>query len=315
MHKAFPLLSDRAASKRVRTEELTFLSRPVEVFPHYHVVHSEKSEKTARTVSPFVVSRSLTATLGTGYKVTKMASGDLLLELRDKTQFDKIKNLVTFGDVPITVTPHRSMNSARGVVSDTDLLDLSESELLEGWKDQHVTNVKRIVIRRNNQEIPTKHLILTFATSELPQSIETGYTKTTIRPYIPNPRRCFQCQRFGHGSLSCRGRPTCPKCGVQGHASDTCNETPHCVNCDGDHAAYSRSCPTWKKEKDIISLKVRENIPFKEARRRCSAFHGPTYAHASRRPPPLSQLTQSEPAAVAAAPWWQQLSLLHLTSH
>lgn len=101
------------------------------------------------------------------------------------------------------------MNSARGVLSDTGLLDLSETELLEGWKDQNAINVKQIVIRRNNQEISTKHLILTFAASELPQSIETGYTKTPIRPYIPNPRRRFQCQRFGNGSQSCRARPTC----------------------------------------------------------------------------------------------------------
>lgn len=219
MQRSFPLLNDRAASKRVRTEEFSFFSRPKEVFPRYHVVHSEKPNKTARTVSPFIVSRSLTATLGDGYKVTKMASGDLLLELRDKTQFDKLKNLATFGDIPISVTPHRSMNSARGVVSDTDLLDLTEAELLEGWKEQNVTNVKRIVIRRNNQEIPTKHLVLTFATSELPQTIETGYTKTPIRPYIPNPRRCYQCQRFGYGSQSCRGRPACAKCSAQGHIS------------------------------------------------------------------------------------------------
>lgn len=233
-----------------------------------------------------------------------MASGDLLLEVIDKHQFGKLNGLVSFGDIPVTVTPHRSMNSVLGVVSDMDLLDLTEAELLEGWQNQNVTHVQRIVIRRDNKEIPTKHLVLTFASSDLPETIETGYTKISVRPFIPNPRRCFQCQRFGHGSQSCRGRPTCAKCGSQEHASDACEEVPHCINCSGAHPAYSRSCPQWRKEKDIISLKVRENISFKEARRRCSPFHG-TYADAARQgaaphlPPPHARPAVSRPLAVA----------------
>ena len=306
---AFPGLLDRLPQKRGRTDDiLNLFTRPKDIFPRFQVVHSERTEKLARTISPFVVAKTLTNTIGPGYKVTKMPSGDLLLELRDKEQHNRLGKLVTFGDVPVTVSPHRSMNTVRGVVSEADLIDLSETELLEGWKEQNVTNVQRIVMRRDNKEIPTKHLILTFELSELPQTIETGYTKIAVRPYIPNPRRCYQCQRFGHGSQSCRGRLTCAKCGVQGHASDNCEATPHCVNCDGEHPAYSRSCPSWKREKEMITLKVRENISFREARKRCSPFHTTTYADAalqgavSQRPLPPAQPARSELSLVAPAP-------------
>ncbi|XP_037526094.1 uncharacterized protein LOC119403220 [Rhipicephalus sanguineus] len=199
------------------------------------------------------------------------------------------------------------MNTVRGVISDDDLLNLTEEELLEGWKEQNVTQVQRIKIKRENKEIPTKFLIITFASTVLPESLETGYTKTRIRPYIPNPRRCFKCQRFGHGSQSCRGRLTCAKCGNHEHSSDTCDNPLHCPNCEGEHAAYSRASPTWKKEKDIITLKYKENISFREARRRCSPFYGTFYADAARRgaapqrPPPQVQLARSEPF-VAPAP-------------
>ncbi|XP_075746347.1 uncharacterized protein LOC119171694 isoform X1 [Rhipicephalus microplus] len=308
MHKAFPLLSDRASSKRVRTEDINFFMRPRQTFPRFHVIHCEKTNKQARTVSPFVVARSLTETLGAGYKVTKMASGDLLLEIHEQNQFDKLNTLTTFGDTPISITPHRSMNSSRGVVSDVDLLELTEAELLEGWKSQNVTNVQRIKIRRDQKEIPTKHLVLTFASSDLPETIQTGYTKTSVRPYIPNPRRCFQCQKYGHGSKTCRGRQTCAQCGVLGHVSENCKQPPHCVNCEGNHAAYSRSCTYWKKEKEIITLKVKENITFKEARRRVAPFYGATYADAARQgapphqPSPLPRPAHSEPVVVAPAP-------------
>lgn len=65
----------------------------------------------------------------------------------------------------------------------------------------------------------------------------------------------------------------CAKCGTTGHSSDDCNnDEVHCANCDGSHPAYSRACPAWKKEKEIITVKVKENITFREARQRISSL-------------------------------------------
>ncbi|XP_072140736.1 uncharacterized protein [Dermacentor andersoni] len=59
--------------------------------------------------------------------------------------------ILSFGDVPVNVTPHRTMNTSRGVVFDSDLIDLTEAELLEGWGDQNVISVKRIKMRGQSQ--------------------------------------------------------------------------------------------------------------------------------------------------------------------
>lgn len=308
MATQFPPLPDRSL-KRARNEAtFRFFVQSKENFPKYHVIHSEKLEKSVRTISPFLVSKCLADTIGPGYKASKLASGDLLLEVCDKVQHSKLPNLVTFGDTPITITPHRSMNTARGVVSEQDLLELSETELLEGWKEQSVIKVERIKIRRDDKEIPTKHLILTFDGTYLPEFIETGYVKLRVRPYVPNPRRCFKCQRFGHGSQSCRGRLTCAKCGLNDHAADNCASDPHCINCEGGHPAYSRSCPTWKKEKQIITLKVTQNISFAEARKRFFIGQNDTYADvvregaAPRRSAPSARPTRLGLLAEAPAP-------------
>lgn len=61
------------------------------------------------------------------------------------------------------------MNTVRGVVSDDDLMNLTEAELLDGWKEQNVVNIQRINIRRYNTEKPTKHIIPTFESNELPE--------------------------------------------------------------------------------------------------------------------------------------------------
>ncbi|GFY09302.1 hypothetical protein TNCV_1941121 [Trichonephila clavipes] len=41
-------------------------------------------------------------------------------------------------DSPLVVTPHRILNSCRGVISESDLLCASETEILEGLSDQGV---------------------------------------------------------------------------------------------------------------------------------------------------------------------------------
>lgn len=145
---------------------------------------------------------------------------------------------------------------------------------------------------RDNLERPAKHLILTFSSAVLPTFIKAGCLNFTVKPYIPNPRRCFRCQRYGRGSLSCRGKATCARCGSTDHAAENCSsDTAKCVNCGGPHPTYSRTCPLWKQEKDVIALKTKENISFPEARRRLSFLQRGTFSEAVRRGPSLSSVS------------------------
>ncbi|GFX84479.1 uncharacterized protein TNCV_3531761 [Trichonephila clavipes] len=132
---------------------------------------------------------------------------------------------------PVTVSPHKSLNSCRGVISEPDLLATSDSEILEGFSAQGVTQVRRTTIKKDSTIVPTKHFILTFNSPKQPNTIKAGYLHCKIRPYIPNPLRCFKCQRFGHSQTSCRGQLTCSRCASVGHASSDCTLEQKCVNC------------------------------------------------------------------------------------
>ncbi|GBN55096.1 hypothetical protein AVEN_18045-1 [Araneus ventricosus] len=91
--------------------------------------------------------------------------------------------------------------------------------------------------------------------------------RLSVRTYIPNPLRCFKCQRFGHSKTSCRGTLTCGRCAEVGHESTDCTRTEKCVNCKGEHTSFSRNCFAWKQEKEIISTKIKKQISFQEARK------------------------------------------------
>ncbi|GFU16341.1 uncharacterized protein TNCV_4231861 [Trichonephila clavipes] len=107
-------------------------------------------------------------------------------------------------------------------------------------------------------------------------------TLTRIRPYIPNPLRCFKCQRFGHSQTSCRGQLTCSRCASVGHASTDCNLEPKCVNCLQPHPSDSKICPKWKIEKQIQEIKTTKNISYPEARKLIVPQLSQTYAQAAK---------------------------------
>ena len=146
-------------------------------------------------------------------------------------------------------TPHRGLNSSRGVIRSRDLVDLSEEEIRDELSTQGVTAIKRIIIKRDGETIPTNTLILTFDRSAPPENIKAGYLSVRVSPYIPNPLRCFKCQKYGHGQNNCRNSNMCYRCGEKDHDGTTCQNDLKCVTCEGSHMASSKDCPKWKKRK------------------------------------------------------------------
>ncbi|GFW65873.1 uncharacterized protein TNCV_586991 [Trichonephila clavipes] len=145
--------------------------------------------------SPFAIQKVLQGIGGDPKSVKKLRSEDLLIETISALQTKSFLLAKTFIDSNLTVTPHKSLNSCRGVISEPDLLYASEGEILEGLSDQDVTQVRRITILRDSTHLPTKHIILSFNSPKLPTTVKAGYLNCKIRPYIPNPLHCFKCQR------------------------------------------------------------------------------------------------------------------------
>ncbi|GFU46458.1 uncharacterized protein TNCV_2294431 [Trichonephila clavipes] len=245
-----------------------------------------KTPNTFSTVSPFLIEKAITSSIGPVKTIRKMRSGDLFLEVASAKQSSALRTLRKMAHIDITVVPHNTLNYSRGVISAADLLNVSTEEIKENMVDQKVCEVRRITIRRDGQVLNTKHLILTFSTPELPQSVKAAYLHCPVRPYIPNPLRCFQCQRFGHSKTVCRGQPTCSRCAEVGHDSADCKAKERCVNCKGDHSSFSRSCPTWILEKEITAVKIKNKLFYPEARRVVSSrtpVSGKSYASATSK--------------------------------
>lgn len=263
-------------------DKASYLHTSSQNTPRFYIL--KRNDGTFHTMSPFLIHSSLTASVGNIKSVKKLRSGDLLVEVQTAAQAHLLSEIETLGNVPISVVPHGYLNTSRGVISESDLLHTSEEEILENLRSQSVSAVRRITIRRNGTTISTKHLILTFDSHVRPSFIIAGYLRCPVRPYVQNPLRCFQCQRFGHSKASCRSSPTCARCAQPDHSPENCTSPERCMNCKGNHASYSRSCPKWIIEKEIQALRAHENITYMEARKQVEArtpIVGVSYASAT----------------------------------
>ena len=214
----------------------------------------------------FAVQKFIQCGVGDVKVAKKLQNGTVLLEVSSKEHAQKAVNMTNWFDTPITVTPHRSLNTSRGVIRCRELRDCNDSEVLMALSSQGVVEAKHILTKRNDKLEPTNTFILTFKMPTPPKNIKIAYMNVNVDLYIPNPLRCYKCQRFGHGKNSCNRQAACAKCGQEGHEDTACQAPLHCANCAGTHAAFSKECPAWVKQRAITQVKFEKNISFFEAK-------------------------------------------------
>ena len=77
------------------------------------------------------------------------------------------------------------------------------------------------------------------------------YRFIPVEVYIPNPLRCFNCQRFGHHENGCPvpDGSVCEKCGMGDfdHPTHACKNQAKCVNCNKSHFSKLNEYEIWKK--------------------------------------------------------------------
>ena len=239
-------------------------------FPKYLIMkHQSNDQKLTKAISPFKVDKAFKDIIGKNnfYKISPMRSGHLLVEVDRKPIAEKLLKIKNLHQTPIKVEKHRTLNITKGIIHCDQLQGMSDTDICSELTDQNVSEVYRIQKRQRDQHIPTDTFIITFQSANLPQSIKIGYLNVKVQIYIPNPRRCFNCQQYGHGKNTCQQETACAKCSKQGHTYDDCEEnTEKCIHCHQEHASTSRNCPMWKLEKLILERKFRYNLSFKEAR-------------------------------------------------
>ena len=140
----------------------------------------------------------------------------------------------------------------------------TEENITEYLEQQGITACKRSTIKKDGNLIETNTLLLKFHTISLPKSLNSFYRIIPVEVCIPNPLRCFNCQRFGHHKNSCPELPgsVCEKCGMGDfdYPTHAFNNEAKCVNYNKNHLSKSNQYDIIKKEKEIMKIKVTQKI-------------------------------------------------------
>ena len=135
------------ASKRKVEEDpflLSLISPPARWSPF--MVITSKGEKKVADLSVFVIHKALKGSVGETKSVSKLRSGDLLVECKMEAQASNLGKISSFGGIPVAVTAHKSLNSSRGVIRSPDLRGCSDEEMVKELDG--VTHARRIYVRR-----------------------------------------------------------------------------------------------------------------------------------------------------------------------
>lgn len=233
------------------------------------VKHQDENIKMS-SLNPFDLDRKFKTLLGKKHtcKISKLRSGLLLIEVDRKPIYDKLIRTRSLDHIPVVIKDHDHLNTSKGTIYCDWLDTMTKDEIMRELADYDVKEVYRIERKEGNTTKKTHLYIITFNSPTLPKEVKIGFVKCDVTLHISNPRRCHNCQRYGHGKNTCRQETVCAQCGESGHEKDECDQEIKCYHCEQEHETSSRVCPMFKLEKLILEDKTKNDISFRQARER-----------------------------------------------
>ncbi|KAL9900812.1 uncharacterized protein ACN427_007846 isoform 2-T4 [Glossina fuscipes fuscipes] len=131
---------------------------------------------------------------------------------------------------------------------------------------QGVTEVYRFTKLNDDGKTrsPKGRIILSFDRYRLPATVDVAWYKCKVELYIPNPKRCKNCQRLGHTAKRCSSPPSCANCGLPPHP-ENCTRS-FCLNYNDQHSALDKQCPRFIHMREILKIKTVNYCSMGEAR-------------------------------------------------
>ncbi len=268
-----PLVVTKRADARISCVDSDSTGSGSGCWPRYLIMSATDADKRFCSLSPFAIFKGVKGIAGDGVVMKRLFNGDVVLTCSTKSQSDNLLKCVSFGNIaPVVVTPHKFLNSSKGVIRNWELARTNPEEIKQ--EIPIITDVHRIVVKKNNTTVDTNTLIVTFNVPKVPENIRSGYLIIPVSPYIPKPLRCYKCQTFGHTTNKCKRDLVCARCSEKGHDDKSCQQEFKCANCDGNHASYSNKCSYFKREFEIQSIRIKNSVSFFEARKVYEQTHG-----------------------------------------
>ena len=185
--------------------------------------------------------------------------------------------MVTAKDPELPVKRNETLNVCHGTIiipNEIETGDALFTECGEKIKDNmeiqgfNIKNVETYIRPpRGIRKYPLRIAKVTFDGRILPNTVVIGGQRLSVREYVPTPRQCSKCWKYGHSMKYCNSKfAVCPICGLKDHQKEHCSENrKYCINCEGSHPAFSKACLYFKREQLIVKTLFKEGLSYKAA--------------------------------------------------
>ena len=187
----------------------------------------------------------------------------------NKESLEKLYNVQKLGPCEVECRPPIENNTKTSVIqgypTQSSLEDL-ERNLKEAKLEYK--KVIRLNKHTEGEKRPTESILVEFL-NYAPKQVFIDYCRYNVKPYIPQPLRCYKCQRFGHIAIHCKSKTEkCAICGSNHRSQDCVNKNnSKCANCGDNHPAYSKQCESYLKAKDIRKVQDARKTSYATAAR------------------------------------------------
>ena len=188
--------------------------------------------------------------------------GEIRLKLKENSLLPAgVFHITEIHEIPVTITAPAKFNVTKAFIHHPELFFLTSYDLELHLKEYGVIkaendrNLRRAVLHFNRGHTP-----------QLPQTILLGWDRVRVKPEKPRPRRCYNCQAYGHVAAVCKNTPVCARCaGKHEEDEDDCIRPFCCAACGGNHTVFSKLCKVWTEECQVAKIRHDEKISYKDA--------------------------------------------------
>ena len=167
--------------------------------------------------------------------------------------------------------PNNSRTTSWGKIFSDELAECEDEDLLEQLQleNNNILIAKRILRGSATDRKPTSLIRIKSDTPQIPPRVFCFLESFKFELYIPSPKKCANCKRFGHSASAgpCRSQWTCNMC-AKNHERDQACETNilTCIYCGPGHGSNDPNCPRYLEEKEIVELSYQHNVSYPQAR-------------------------------------------------
>ena len=140
--------SDQAYLERYKKTREEILKAKI-FFPRFLMMTSGDDEKSLSSLSTLATQKGIQGLVGEPKTIKRLRSGDLLVNR--ETHSTKLLAITELAQVPVKVSPHRTLNTSKGVLRTSGLKNTTREELLTQLKKQGATDARMVTIKKTEK--------------------------------------------------------------------------------------------------------------------------------------------------------------------